>query len=231
MNIWLAAVFFVVAVFFYSICVDSSAMAIMNTTLKALNEGCDPYPLLSETEKLLAYKNTENMKRTILINRAVALRDIGEYETVYDLLKSINIDKEPVMLNKCAYYNNLFDVCMILEKNDEAGIWFEKYMQVYNDMKGKKAREMLSSSVTAAKAMDAYRRGDYIASINYTNSNVPKNLRSRVEGAIDYAKACIALGEKERAAEALSFIIQNGNKLYCVNEAAAMLRRIRGVEG
>ena len=228
---WTAAVCFALCVIFYTIWVDAAAGAVMKPCLDTLNNKCDPYPLLSETEKLLTYKNTENMKRTILINYAVALRDVGEYQRVYDLLKSVNIDKEPLVLNKCAYYNNLFDICTVLGKDEEARIWFEKYMQVYNDMKGKRAKEMLSSSVTAAKAMDAYMRGDYITAVNLINSNVPKNLRGRVESAMDYARACIALGESERAAEALSFIIQNGNKLYCVNEAAAMLRRIRGVEG
>ena len=81
-----------------------------------------------------------------------------------------------------------------------------------------------------SKAMEEYRKGEYLASINTINTRAPKNARENVSNAMTYAMSCIALGENEKAADALAIVIRNGNRLYCVNEAAAMLRKIRGIE-
>lgn len=229
-NIIAGMLCYIICIFSYLLIIDATPSLIMQKTMHPLNNKCDPYPLLLETEKLLTYKNSKSAEQLILMNRAVALSDIGRYQEAYDIQKSVNIDKNPAPINRCIYYNNLFQFCMNLEKFDEAGIWFEKLMQVYADVKGKKALAMLESSIISSKAAEAYRKGDYMASIELTNSNTPKNLRSRVSGAMDYARACIALGENEKAADALAIVIRNGNRLYCVNEAAAMLRKIKGIE-
>ena len=195
----------------------------MQRAIKDLDDNCDPYPLLSETEKLLTYKNSENILQIVLMNRAVALADTGDYQGAYDVQKSINIDKNPVLSTKCTYYNNLFSFCMNLEKFDEAGVWYEKFIHIYDGLKGKRAWKLMSGTADSARALEAYRVGDYDKAIRIINSAEPKNMRVRISGAMDYARVCIAIGEKERAAEALRFVVENGNKLYCVKEAEAML--------
>ena len=229
-NIVLAIICYILCVLAYFLTIDATPSAIMHKPMKAYNDNCDPYPLYTETQKLLSYKNSKDAQILILINHAAALAETGEYQAAYDTQKSINIENCYVPLNKCVYYHNLFCFCMKLKKYDEAGIWFEKYMQIYGDIKGKNAKKALESITVLTRAMETYRKGQYMECIELVNSNKPSKLVERVSGAMIYADACIALGENERAAEALGFVIQNGNRLYCVTEAAAMLRKIRGAE-
>lgn len=205
--------------------VSSCSLKLVQKALQELDNSCDPYPLLEETEKLLSYKNAKTAEQNLLINHCVALRYTGEYQKVYDTLSAINIDKYAGTLPfvKCVYYNNLMDICLLLEKNEQAELLYAKTTMLYADIKNKKQRKALEPNALCAKASDCFRRQDYAQTIQILSEMKPANARMEVGIALLCAEAYLKLGEPERAKAKLLYVIGHGNKLFCVTEARRLL--------
>ena len=107
-QIWGLIIVNLILVFVIYAYVEYSPEPIMRRALKELNDNCDPYPLLEETEKLLTYKNSEVLEQIILINHAVGHRSVGDYQKNLDILRMLNIDKTAGIqpIQKVVYYNN-----------------------------------------------------------------------------------------------------------------------------
>lgn len=205
--------------------VSSCPLKLVQKALLELNNNCDPYPLLEETEKLLSYKNAKTAEQNLLIDRCVALRDAGEYQKVYDTLSAINIDKYAGTLPavKYVYYNNLMDVCQLLEKTEQAELLYAKATMLYGDIKNKKQRKALEPTALCAQASDCFRRQDYARTVQILSEMKPANAKMDVDNTLLCAKAYLKLGEPERAKAKLLYVIGRGNKLYCVTEARRLL--------
>lgn len=208
--------------------VEYSADPIMKKASQELDDNCNPYPLLEETEKLLSYKNSEVVKQIILINHAVALRSIGDYQRNLDTLQALNIDKKAGMLpmNKVVYYNNLMDACGLLGKYEEADVWYSKMMLIHADITNQKQLESLEYTMQMAKVFHFYCNQDYEKALQLMQEIRPKTNQSAVEHAISYARIAIALEDRETAKQKLEFVVENGNLLYAVTEAKQMLGEI-----
>lgn len=205
--------------------VSSCSLKLIQKALLKLENNCDPYPLLEETKKLLTYKNPKAAGQNLLINHCVALRCTGEYQKVYDTLSAINIDKYAGTLPfvKCVYYNNLMDVCLLLEKNEQAELLYAKTTMLYADIKNRKQQKALAPNALCAKASDCFRRQDYAQTLRILGELKPANARMDVEIALLCAETYLKLGEPERAKAKLLYVIEHGNKLFCVAEARKLL--------
>ena len=201
--------------------VEYSPDPIMRKAFVELNDNCNPYPLLEETEKLLTYKNSEVVHQTILINHAVALRSIGEYQRNFDVLRTLNIDKAAGMLpiNKVVYYNNLMDACGVLEKYEEADVWYSKMMLIHGDITNQKQLETVAHTIQCAKAFHYYYEKDYQKALIMLREAKAKDRRESVDSAMLCAKIGIAMGDIEMAKKELQYVMENGNRLYAVTEA------------
>lgn len=228
-QIWLVVLMDLFLIYMNCVMVDNAVLYYLKKPIAELDNNCNPIPLGLELEKLLTYKNSKITQQNLLINYTLALSCIGSYEKCYEILSSINIDKSAQTLpaNKVIYYNNLMDVCMNLEKYEEACIWYSKAMQIYADMKNSKQKKRLKSTMRAAEAIYYFCTKEYDRAIQIIDTNVSPHRRSSVEDALFYAKVCIAAGDVHMAKEKLEFVIQNGNKLGCVDWAKNMLEQLQ----
>ena len=196
--------------------------------LEALKTECDPYPFLEEIKEQQSYPGNNATKQIRTINYALALRCIGEYDQAFALLSATNIDKNAGMppAVKVVYYNNLMDLCMLMGKNQEAIIWYEKTAQIFHDIKPGKQKEKLRNTVESNRATWHFCRGEYELALQALSRVKIEDLNGRIENAMMYAHTYLALGEKERATKPLEFVAENGNKLYFATEAKELLAKM-----
>ena len=206
---------------------SSCFSAVLNKAIKKMYDECDPYPLLSETEKLITYKFRRVQEQVLVIDKCAALRNTGEYEKALNELENINIDKYPVMPNvKIVYYNNLMDLYGILGENEKADIWYGKVVQIYSDMKNGKKKKGFQNTIDIAAAANYYRHGEYDKAVEILESINYNNLCNEVDSKMLCARVYLAMGLTDKAKQALMFVKEKGNKLYAVTEAEKMLKEI-----
>jgi len=228
MPVWLIIVFDIAFVIITLVYVIFSASLILQKAIKKLDDECDPYPLYEATSELLTYKNSAIIKRIILINYALALRACGEYEKNLDILKSLDAEKvaELIPEHQVLYYNNLMDAHGKLEQYAEAQNVYSKMMSIYQNITEEKILKTLESVIQSAEIFHIYCEKDYekvILLLKDTGDSCKKN---KMDSAMLYAKAAIAVGDVNIAKEKLQYVIKNGNKLYVVKEAQQILSKL-----
>ena len=221
----LAYAFTAVGAFVCSVAISASADRLLKKPLEILNQQCDPYPMLQESAEQLSYPGNGAVKQVRIINHAMALRQVGQYDQAEITLRSVNIDKHPGLLPiaKVAYYNNLMDLCVLTGKYQEARIWYEKTVQIFTDIKDSKQKKALEKTVATNRAWYCFAGGEYEQALRILEENRPENMLQQIETAMTCARIYLRLGQKEGAVQALRFVEQLGNKLYAVQEARQML--------
>jgi tetratricopeptide (TPR) repeat protein len=225
---WIVVLIDLFFVFFFCFWVDVIIYQLPMPAIKAMDEKCDPYPLLEETTRQLQYGYKGTLDQTNRINHACALRQIGQYQQALDVLCGINIDlySGTIPATKFVYYNNLMDVLTLMGRYGEAEVWYQKAIQIYKDMPNNKIKKQLTETVESAAAYAWFRRGEYAKAIEALNATHPKRLSSQVGHALLYARCCIAEGNAEAARQSLQFVIERGNRFYAVQEAMYLLGQI-----
>lgn len=225
---WIVILIDLFMIFFSCVFVDSSAVKLQQKPLKALSDHCDPYPLLQETAELLTCGFSGVTEQAIRINHCLALREIGQYQKSWELLSAMNIDRHAGTLPqvKFVYYCNLCDVLTLMGRYPEAEVWYQKAIQIYQDMPENKAKQSLREAVEGMAADAWYRRGDYGQARACISARQPETLNNRVDQALFYARCCIAMSEPEAARQSLEFVITYGNRLYAVAQARYLLEQM-----
>ena len=225
---WLTYPFLGVATVVFVLWAGTAGARLLKEPLKCLKEQCNPYPYMEEINVLREYPGDGTAKQMLDIDYAMTLRYIGEYELSYALLTQINIDKHAGMLPmyKVIYYNNLMDLCALMGKHQEAVIWYEKLLKLFNDLKPDKRKEQLRKSVEANRAVYHFCREEYPQTLNALSLAKPENMSERIENAMMFARTYLAMGETEKAKKPLQFVAENGNKLYFAIEARELLVKI-----
>ena len=205
--------------------IDKSYERLQKKSVQALEENCDPYPLLQETAEQMSYEPTGLMEQVIIINHALALREVGRYKDALELLNSINIDRYAGIFPnfRFVYYNNLTDVLTLLGNYPEAEVWYQKAVQIYQDMPENKLKQNLRPLVEAMAADAWFRRGEYEKTIECVNALYPSEAYNQINQAMLIARCYIALGQPEEARKPLEFVVAKGNRLHAVAQARAML--------
>lgn len=210
------------------ILISAAPIFVMKEPAQALQNGCDPYPLLQETEALLSYKLSRQIRPIMLINYSTGLRNAGQYQAALDTMLSIKIDKRNSLspVNMILYYLNLTDICTQMQRYDDAAVWYERLMKTYNDLPENNVKKQMASLLLPAQAEQHLQSGQPSLALAVLESYRPTCLSMEVDVARIYAKAYLALGKPEFAREHLQFIIKNGNKLYAVTEAKDWLAQL-----
>lgn len=226
--IWLHAILWALLLLITFVAVDNYRNKLLIPTMKTLDDACDPYPLLSELELQASYPASESMSLLHRINHATALRATGDFDTALRILKEINIDKSPSTVNgiKFIYYNNLADLHHLTGQYDEADVWNEKARQIWRDLPENKQKKLLEVNVHAAAAEAAYRKGEYAQTMVLLDQITFPTLRGQVETALLYARCALQTGDTETTKAKLQFVLQNGNRLFCVDEARKLLANL-----
>ena len=222
---WLVYTLIVILGALYVIVISAAGDTLIKKPLEILRTQCDPYPFLEEMRQQQSYPANDATKQIRTINYALALRCIGEYEQAFALLSTTNIDKHAGMLPvaKVSYYNNLMDLCALMGRHQEAILWYEKTAQIFHDMKPGKQKEKLRNTVESNRATYHFCKGEWEQALQVLGRAKIENLNDRIENAMMYARVYLALGESEKAVRPLTFVAENGNKLYFATEARKLL--------
>ncbi len=225
-GVWLHAIFYMFFAVLAVCFVESASDKLLKAAAKALHDNCDPTVLLRETEQQLEYEKRGITNQLVLLNHTVALGYMGEYSKAFEILSSFDADKYKFISPYRAYIkmihsNNMADTCDELGDFESASAWHKKTLDA-----AKKLGMLKSSEIILAKASEALRKKDYGAVLKALEGFKEKNMLEKICASMVYAKAYIGLGEIEKAKEKLSFIIENGNKLYTVEQAKKMLEGI-----
>ena len=223
---WIYAIFYTFFTVLAFCFVESSSDKLMKSAAEALNNSCDPTILLGETEEQLKYVKSGVTGQLIVLNHTVALSYLGEHEKVLEILKSLDVDKYKILspyrgFVKMIYYNNMSDAFHELGNFENASLWHEKTM-----LAAKKLGAANQKEIVLSKATENLRCKEYEKILETLESFKGKTLLDSVCASMVYAKAYIALGNSEKAKEKLSYIIENCNKLYMVEQAKKMLAEI-----
>ncbi len=219
------------ALLMIALCMKSSA-ALLNKAYKELEERCDPEPFLKEATEQLSYSGNWIMKLSRNVNAATAMMEVGEYAQAYDMMVKIRDDISRCMRAdvQLVYYNNMAQCCM-WAKRQEAGEWSEKMLEAFQKIKSEKMKKKYQNAVQFHKARMCFDDRDYVQAMKILDSITPDNLRHKVHLMADYGKVYHAMGEMEKVKAALAFVVENGNKLYVVQQARQMLTQLDNFEG
>lgn len=223
-----AVIFSFLAAFIYCLVPVGAANKLTIKTIKKLDDECDPYPMLLETESQLSYVKNANRRQLCIINRATALSCMGRYSEAYGQLCAIDIDELPGTTpdTKAIYYANLSSHALGVGEFQQSVSYHAKASQMTSLLKNPKVKDILFSSLRATSAEQAIESGEYQTALELVRSIEVKAKRQSVNNAFLYAKIALAQGDKENARANLLYVINNGNKLGCVVEAKKLLETL-----
>ena len=203
--------------------------SLFSKPIAELNNKCDPYPLIEESEKHLKANYSVLDKFIFTVNYSAALKASGQYNKALDVLLSIDAEADAMKKLqhfKASYYYRLTELCVILDKKAQADFAYSKFLELIPQIKNEKFRKSIETEVVNGEALSAYRKGDYQTVIQILDNFVFNAFSAQVASSLTCAKAYLALGDTEKAKEKLEFVIENGNKLHCVTEAQEMLSNL-----
>ncbi len=204
---------------------NTCANKLMIKAVNKLNNDCDPYPLLQETEFLLQHTKPGALQQVYQINHSTALSMIGDFPKALDELTSVNIDQFPNThpIGKYVYYNNLSSVYERLAQPELAVAWMEKAVQIYTNMKNSKLKRQYASLFAINEADRCCKNGEHAKALEILKRMRPTHKLQSIQLALRYGEVAIALGDTESAKAQYAFVIRNGNKLRYVEEARKIL--------
>ena len=212
----------------YPILPIGSANKLMMSAIRKLDTECDPYPLLLETEDQLTYVKNAGRRQLCMINHITATHNIGKSCEAYERLCAINIDLIPgtTFETKAIYYLNMSSFSLDVGKLEESVSYHAKASQIAGVIKNKKFKESLFSSLRAVAAEQAIYRKNFDDALALLSSVEVKSKKQAVDKTFLYSKIALGQGDKDNARASLLFVINNGNKLGCVNEAKKLLETL-----
>ena len=218
-------IFSIAVVIIYPLLPLGAANKLSIEAAKKLRDECDPYPLLLETQDQLTYVKNIGRRQLIMMDYASALNGIGKSDEAYENLCSINLDLNlgATIETRAVYYFGMSNLSLEVGKYEESLSYHTKASQIAGAIKNKKLKESIFSSLRTVAAEQAIYRKDYDTAISLLSTVEDKNKITSVSKAFLYGKIAIAQGNTEAAKNNLLFVINNGNKLGCVEQARQIL--------
>jgi predicted Zn-dependent protease len=196
--------------------------------MSALEVGCDPYPLLEETEYMISKAKKGLPYFQITINYSIALMATGQYEKALSVLQGLDFTKIPKLShhNMFVYYNNLCAACAANKQWEQHAIYQSKAEASYACIKKQAFKKKFSDSMLLHQISQYIQEKKYDEAEEALSSFIAKRGRESIMMAMTLTEIHIGRGETEQAKEQLQFIIENGNKLYAVTEARQILETL-----
>ena len=207
--------------------VNSTDRHTLNKAVKLQNEQCDPTPFLETVEHQLLRVKSKSYRQLLLINKAVALRDLGRFDAVFSILSGINIDQynTTLPLTKIVYYNNLTDILILKNDYFQANIWHSKMMQMINDLKANEKQKKQLNEISILNQAELLIADNKFSEAENLINGLPESIsnRQRISKCMLYAKLLIKQNKPDEAKQHLKFVIDCGNKLHDVVQAREIL--------
>ena len=216
---WLTVIVNIILILTVYVFVTNCFLMLYKKPLAELNDNCDPYPILELTERVLTYDTPKELRNFYLIYYVSALSAVGEHQKALGVLNSVKIDEIPLQSYKVVYYFNFMAILCRLRNYDEAKHLYPEFIKSLSETKNQKQQQSFAGIAAFAEIIKSVCDEEYDKALQLLGNYKCENNRDKLSVAMYYAEVYLALNEKEKAKENLEYIIENGNKLYCVTEA------------
>ena len=163
------------------------------------------------------------------LNLSAGYSSAGKIETAYEKLKEVDLSKKLYReRNKILYYYNEALILNVLGKKEEATEIYNKELSGEIEKIGKRKKD--SEIYNLVKALEGmlFHENDNEKMIEILNEALKKTKTKRQNLGFKYLLATYKekTGEIQEAMELYKEVIENGNKLYIVQEAREKLKKL-----
>ena len=205
-------------------------MYLYSNYMNILDNELDPEKFIELTENEYNRNKNKKYRNYMKLNLVAGYSSSGKIETAYEKLKEVDLSKKLYReRNKILYYYNEALILNVLGKKEEATEIYNKELSEEIENIGKRKKD--SEIYNLVKALEGmlFHENDNEKMIEILNEALKKSKTKRQNLGFKYLLATHKekIGEIEEAMELYKEVIENGNKLYIVQEAREKLENIK----
>ena len=204
-------------------------MYLYSNYMNILDNELDPEKYIELTENEYNRNKNKKYRNYMKLNLVAGYSSSGKIETAYEKLKEVDLSKKLYReRNKILYYYNEALILNVLGKKEEATEIYNKELSEEIENIGKRKKD--SEIYNLVKALEGmlFHENDNEKMIEILNEALKKSKTKRQNLGFKYLLATHKekIGEIEEAMELYKEVIENGNKLYIVQEAVEKLKKL-----
>ena len=204
-------------------------MYLYSNYMNILDNELDPEKFIELTENEYNRNKNKKYRNYMKLNLVAGYSSSGKIETAYEKLKEVDLSKKLYReRNKILYYYNEALILNVLGKKEEATEIYNKELSEEIENIGKRKKD--SEIYNLVKALEGmlFHENDNEKMIEILNEALKKSKTKRQNLGFKYLLATHKekIGEIEEAMELYKEVIENGNKLYIVQEAVEKLKKL-----
>ena len=207
-------------------------MYLYSNYMNILDNELDPEKFIELTENEYNKNKNKKYRNYMKLNLSAGYSSAGEIETAYEKLKEVDLSKKLYReRNKILYYYNEALILNVLGKKEEATEIYNK--ELSEEIEKIEKRKKNSEIYNLVKALEGmlFHQNDNVKMIEILNEALKKTKTKRQKLGFKYLLATYKekAGEIQEAMELYKEVIENGNKLYIVQEAKEKLENINRI--
>ena len=207
-------------------------MYLYSNYMNVLDKELDPEKFIELTENEYNKNKNKKYRNYMKLNLSAGYSSAGKIETAYEKLKEVDLSKKLYReRDKILYYYNEALFLITFGKKEEATEIYNKELSEEIEKIGKRKKD--SEIYNLVKALEGmlFHENDNEKMIEILNEALKKSKTKRQNLGFKYLLATHKekIGEIEEAMELYKEVIENGNKLYIVQEAKEKLENINRI--
>ena len=205
-------------------------MYLYSNYMNVLDKELDPEKFIELTENEYNKNKNKRYRNYMKLNLSAGYSSVGKIETAYEKLKEVDLSKKLYReRDKILYYYNEALFLITLGKKEAATEIYNKYLseEIEKIRNNKKLCEIYCGLVKVLEGM-LFHENDNEKMIKILNEALKKTKIKRQKLGFKHLLAIYKekTGKIEEARELYKEVIENGNKLYIVQEAKEKLENI-----
>ena len=204
-------------------------MYLYSNYMNILDNELDPEKFIELTENEYNKNKNKKYRNYMKLNLSAGYSSVGKIETAYEKLKEVDLSKKLYReRDKILYYYNEVLLLIALGKKEEAKEIYNKDLSEEIEKIGKRKKEREIYNLLKALEGMLFHENDNEKMIEILNEALKKSKTKRQNLGFKYLLATHKekIGEIQEAMELYKEVIENGNKLYIVQEAKEKLENI-----
>ena len=204
-------------------------MYLYSNYMNVLDNELDPEKFIELTENEYNRNKNKKYRNYMKLNLAAGYSSAGKIETAYEKLKEVDLSRKLYReRDKILYYYNEALFLITFGKKEEATEIYNKELSEEIEKIGKRKKD--SEIYNLVKALEGvlFHENDNEKMIEILNEALKKTKTKRQNLGFKYLLATYKekTGEIQEAMELYKEVIENGNKLYIVQEAREKLKKL-----